>query len=159
MTRNEEIKLVSTVNTFFGVDIVKRSRKRELVDVKHAFRYVMRDLGYGLAKIGNMMNCDHATVLHSYNKAHDYMAYDKDFTDLVFVMKSVVREFHAANNIRTKRSEETRSESILSVFCMLLYKFEGDQINEDELEHWLCLAGLEQSQYRTIVENKLLQEA
>jgi len=150
MTRAEEMRLLNTVNEFFNVNIIQKLRKRELVDIKHAFRYVMRDMGYSLAEISRMMQCNHATVIHSYKQAKVLMEVEQDFANMVNIMKSIISDFHLSYRIKTRKLEMNREKSMISIFCVLLNEVR-EYVGEDGVDYWLSMAQLEPKQFKNIV--------
>ena len=159
MTVAEEMRLINTVNDFFTVNINKKSRKRELVDIKHAFRYVMRDMGYGYTDIARMNNCNHATVIHSNSKALDLMETESEFAKVVHIMRSLVSDFHISYRIKTRKLEQDREKSMISMFCILLNEVK-DYVGEDGVEYWLAKTRLERKQFENIIYiEKILEEA
>lgn len=59
-------KIVKKVSTEFGLDITKRSRKREYVYARAVYYKIARDMyNKTLSEIGRSVGVDHATVLHS----------------------------------------------------------------------------------------------
>ena len=157
MTLAEELRLIDTVNRFFNIDLKEKSRRRELVDMKHAFRYIMRDMGYSFGDIGRMINCHHATVIHSGKKVIDLMEIEPSFKDMVYVMRSVIKDFHLSYRIKTRKLEQNREKSMISTFCVLLNEVK-DHIGEDGVEYWLMRAKLEPQQYENIVYTELMLE-
>lgn len=60
-----------------------KSRKRELVHIRHVALYLVRENlpkeEIGLASIGSLFGgLDHATVLHAHKKISDYLSYQRD---------------------------------------------------------------------------------
>ena len=66
-------------------DIKGRSRKREIVTVRHVFCYLATEqTEKTLEAIGNTINRNHATVVHSRLKAEEFIeTKDKQFMDLL----------------------------------------------------------------------------
>ena len=159
MTVAEEMRLLNTVNEFFNVNLNQKLRKRELVDIKHAFRYVMRDMGYSLADVGRMMGCNHATVIHSYKQAKALMEVEQEFANMVSIMRSIISDFHVSYRIKTRKLEMNREKSMISVFCVLLNEVR-EYVGEDGLDYWLSRAQLEPKQFENIVfAESILEEA
>ena len=158
MTILEEKRLIHTVNDYFLVDIKSRSRKRELIDVKHAFRYGMRKLGYRVADIGRMMDCDHATVLHSVKAANNLIETEAAFGHLVGVMGGILSDFHVANKLRTKINENIAKKSIMATFCDLLHR-SSEFIDYDEVLDWLDKANIEEYEYMNLTGQEIQEEA
>jgi len=152
MTLSEEKRLIKTVNDYFSVDITDTWRKRELVDIKHAFRYNMRKLGYRVADIGRMLDCNHATVVHSVRTAKNFMETDQSFTTLVNIMGDVIRDFHAANKLLSRVNENIAKKSITMLFCDLLDR-SSEFIDHEELVSWLDRARIQEFEFYNIVES------
>ena len=61
-TEMEELK--SIVNKTFSIDILKRCRKRELVDARRVFSKILRERGYTLITIAKYLKKDHSTIIN-----------------------------------------------------------------------------------------------
>lgn len=159
MTLAEEMRLIHTVDRYFNVSITNKSRRREFLDIKHAFRFVMREMGYGFTDIGRMIGCQHATVIHSYKMAVDLIETEPDFSKIVNVMKSVISDFHVSYRIKTRKMEMERKKSMVTTFCVLLNEVK-DYVGEDGVKYWLHKAKLEQHQFDNIIfVESILEEA
>jgi hypothetical protein len=152
MTLSEEKRLIKTVNEYFSVDITSNKRQRELVDIKHAFRFNMRKLGYRFADIGRMLNCNHATVVHSVTASKNLIETDRSFETLSNIMGDVIRDFHAANKLLSRVNENIAKKSITMLFCDLLDR-SSEFIDHEELVSWLDRARIQEFEFYNIVES------
>jgi len=73
---NNLIKLVSEHS---GLDITKKTRKREYVEARAVYYKLARAESYSLTDIGKSVGVDHATVIHSLNNFHLIEKYNKKF--------------------------------------------------------------------------------
>ena len=63
-----------------GQDVNKRSRKRELIEARFIYFFILREReGMGLQKIGNTVKMDHASVLYGCRKITDWIEIDLKF--------------------------------------------------------------------------------
>lgn len=151
MTLSEEKRLIQTVNEYFLVDITSTSRKRELIDIKHAFRFGMRKLGYRVADIGRMIGCDHATVVNSVKVANNLIETEPAFKELITIMRAILEDFHVANKLRTRINENIAKKSIMATFCDLLYR-SSEFLDHQEVLDWLDRANIQEYEYKNLAE-------
>jgi len=57
-----------------GIDITKKCRKKEYIEMKACTSYVMRKMGFQYTEIGKYMNLDHSTIIH-HIKIYDAMRF------------------------------------------------------------------------------------
>lgn len=76
-------KIIKKVSTEFGLDITKRSRKREYVYARAVYYKIARDMyNKTLSEIGRSVGVDHATVLHSIKNVFPVIErFEPDITD------------------------------------------------------------------------------
>ena len=76
----EKFKKIIELETGVNVEIV--SRKRNFVEARAMYYKLLRDvLNMTLQAIGDTVNKDHATIIHSLNSVDDWMKYDKKLAD------------------------------------------------------------------------------
>lgn len=67
-----EERLKDIVNQVFDVDVMGKTRKREVVEARMVYSRILRDSEYmTLSKIAKSLNKNHATIIH-YNKNFEY---------------------------------------------------------------------------------------
>lgn len=57
-------ELIKNIELLTGININTKSRKREIVELKSLYSYLMRKRGYTLSQIGQEISLHHASVLH-----------------------------------------------------------------------------------------------
>jgi len=76
----EKFKKIIELETGVNVEIV--SRKRNFVEARAIYYKLLRDvLNMTFQAIGDTVNKDHATIIHSLNSIDDWMKYDRKLTD------------------------------------------------------------------------------
>ena len=76
----EKFKKIIEFETGVNVEIV--SRKRNFVEARAMYYKLLRDvLNMTLQAIGDTVNKDHATIIHSLNSVNDWMKYDRKLAD------------------------------------------------------------------------------
>jgi hypothetical protein len=60
----EYLKLLKDIKTITGIDITKKSRLRQVVEIKAIFCNIMRKQQYTYQKIGSAINMNHASIIH-----------------------------------------------------------------------------------------------
>jgi hypothetical protein len=71
-TSSKHKMLREIVNEVFGVDIMDKSRKRNIVDARMVYAKILRDAGYSLTDIGGSIGKHHTTII-SYLSEGEYM--------------------------------------------------------------------------------------
>lgn len=70
--------LQETIENFLGVyDIDSKRRSEEIVKARTMYFVIARKRNYSLDFIGNIVNRNHATVIHGLKLHDNYMRYDK----------------------------------------------------------------------------------
>ena len=76
----EKFKKIIELETGVNVEIV--SRKRNFVEARAMYYKLLRDVSnMTLQAIGDTVNKDHATIIHSLNSVDDWMRYDRKLAD------------------------------------------------------------------------------
>ena len=76
----EKFKKIIELETGVNVEIV--SRKRNFVEARAMYYKLLRDVSnMTLQAIGDTVNKDHATIIHSLNSVDDWMKYDRKLAD------------------------------------------------------------------------------
>lgn len=78
MNKNKELlEILQKVCDASGImphDILSKTRKREIVIARQLFCYItVKYFNYTLKNVGNFLNRDHSTVVHSVNAYTDYL--------------------------------------------------------------------------------------
>lgn len=89
--------VVSAIVKTTGIEFSKvqsHSRRREIVDARHLFCYFARkESKMSFKEIGDIINRDHASVMHASNKVKNLMEYDKEFMQKVPEITSLILEY------------------------------------------------------------------
>lgn len=83
---------ISTVISAFGVsmnDIQSKCRKAELCDIRMILTYEMRQGGYTYARIGEILNRDHSTIMWNFNNYEGRILYDENFKKKVLLVEKL----------------------------------------------------------------------
>jgi len=88
---DQDEDVIGSFAEYFGVakeTIVRKSRKKEMVELRDTIVYFLREYAQmSFPAIGNLLNRDHTTIMHSYEKTHSRVQLDNDletkFPDLV----------------------------------------------------------------------------
>lgn len=76
----EKFKKIIELETGVNVEIV--SRKRNFVEARAMYYKLLRDVSnMTFQAIGDTVNKDHATIIHSLNSVDDWMKYDRKLAD------------------------------------------------------------------------------
>ena len=85
-----------------GIDITKKCRRREYIEMKACTSYVMRKMGFQYTEIGKYMNLDHATIIH-HIKIYDAMRFS---SARVQDMEDILLGKSTTNSKEIKKLEE-----------------------------------------------------
>ena len=152
MTDSQAQKLIRRVNEYFEVDLMKRSRARHLVDVRHTFMTSLRKRGYKTTDIGRYLGKDHATVIHASRKVKELCDYDKDMKKLVEYMDDLVDDFFATEKIYSKGSFIDKYESNRIVASRLIDEYVKDH---KEIINWLDRFGISYEEFKAFTSRQL----
>ncbi len=96
-----EERLKDIVNQIFKVDVMKKTRKREVVEARMVYSKILRDSEFMTAsRIAKSLNKNHATILH-YNKNFKYFIKpDERLWDMYLTCARIYNETdHIANTL------------------------------------------------------------
>tara|TARA_R110000744_G_scaffold90273_1_gene175289 strand:+ start:463 stop:1101 length:639 start_codon:yes stop_codon:yes gene_type:complete len=94
-----------------GCDITIKTRKREYVQARNLFSHFSREAGYTLEKIGEFLNKDHATIIHSLKSFQNDIETDVHFQKQHTQLQGILANTNAQKYINS-------SENILEAFKM-----------------------------------------
>jgi hypothetical protein len=79
-----EEKIIELIEQELGIDITQECRKREIVEARALYFYVIKQLypKRSLNSIGNTLNKNHATVIHALRNYTIYEEYNSKLSDL-----------------------------------------------------------------------------
>ena len=96
------------------LDIVKdiKTRRRDIVAYRQVFCYIARNSGYTFKAIGDVIQKDHATVIHSCRSISDLLEIkDPDIVRLYQKVTQYIEINHHATIIEPSLGEESNDES------------------------------------------------
>jgi hypothetical protein len=80
LCREKTRKIISSVNKFYSVNCLEKTRKRIIVIPRQiAMYYAYKETNLCSTSVGLLFNKDHATVLHSINMVESMMKFDPKF--------------------------------------------------------------------------------
>jgi hypothetical protein len=76
--------IIEQIQILTCVDITERTRKREVVELRSVYFTIMKAIkpNYTLAKLGDTLQLDHATVIHSLSNFEMYMMQNSKLQDI-----------------------------------------------------------------------------
>lgn len=95
--------LKTLIDTLYGINIMRTSRERKIVDARFIYAKILRERGYTLQSIGNSLKKDHTTILHYITQSDNLMKYDNLFAEKYTTCKSY---FLRDNPIYSKEMKE-----------------------------------------------------
>lgn len=106
-----EMDILNTIiKDVMGVEIVKRTNKREAVNGRKLFSKILSDRGYTRSEIGRYLKKDHSTIVH-------YM-YDVD--DMIKHTDGMADRYLACKNYFNNSVSETTNEENKSIISLKL---------------------------------------
>jgi len=148
MNSRQKEKLVQIINEHFDVDILKNTRQRRIVDVRHCLSYALRKRDYTYTEIGRMLKKDHATIIHAERKVEELYLVDRDFTKLVNAVNDVIDNFYTTNKIYGRKSHIEGYESIRMTAARLLER-SSQYMDKEEIDSWMDRIGISKKEYNT----------
>ena len=92
------ILIKNIVEKEFGLDITKRTRRREYVEARAIYYGLLRDYTtLGLANIGRSIKKNHATVLHGQRNLKDWLVVDKRIMEIYNKLEGKLKRIVAEN--------------------------------------------------------------
>jgi hypothetical protein len=73
--------LKDVVNNILNINIMMKSRKRNIVDTRMIYSKILRERGHTVASIGHSLNRDHTTVLYYLEHFETLSRYDSIFLE------------------------------------------------------------------------------
>jgi len=126
-------RLQEVINDYTGVDVVAKSRKREIIEMRSLYFDILKDLepNKTYSSIGESVNVDHSTVIHSLNK---YNMYEKFSPNLKAIRKKVIGAFRVESleqlEVVYEEVKETKKTfEIIEQLNQLLIDTEGTEKN------------------------------
>tara|TARA_B110000977_G_scaffold173020_1_gene225850 strand:+ start:2593 stop:2994 length:402 start_codon:yes stop_codon:yes gene_type:complete len=118
----EAISFVSNLTGVPQIDIMKKSRERNLVVSRHFLRYYLRrNFEMTFKEVGDLTNGHHSSVIHSVRYVEDYSLFDKTYKlykesidARVFVQKLTPRE-KITKVLVSARNNEFKCNAILEI--------------------------------------------
>lgn len=118
----EAISFVSNLTGVPQMDMMKKSRERDLVVSRHFLRYYLRrNCKMTFKEVGDLTNGHHSSVIHSVRYVEDYSLFDKTYKlykesidAKVFVQKLTPRE-KITKVLVSQRNNEFKCNAILEV--------------------------------------------
>ena len=118
----EAISFVSNLTGVPQIDIMKKSRERNLVVSRHFLRYYLRrNFEMTFKEVGDLTNGHHSSVIHSVRYVEDYSLFDKTYKlykesidARVFVQKLTPRE-KVTKVLVSTRNNEFKCNAILEI--------------------------------------------
>ncbi len=90
--------IIETVTEYFQIsqeDIFSNSREKRIVYPRQVITYLLRDiLGLSFKNIGNILNKDHTTIIHSYEKINVMFASPKVYRDISNIREKLYEKYH-----------------------------------------------------------------
>ncbi len=89
-TNNQyEMDILRTIiKDVIGVEIVKRTNKREAVDARRIFSKILSDRGYTRSEVAKYLKKDHTSIVHYMSDVDDMIRYVPNFADQYMACKN-----------------------------------------------------------------------
>jgi hypothetical protein len=119
-------RLLEVITENTGIDVTLRTRKRETVEMRSLYCNVLKDLqpNKTLKSIGDSLNLDHSTILHSLSK---YKMYERFSPQLKSMRKRIISNFKEVEEEEIK--ETKRTYAIIEQLNQLLEDTAGTETN------------------------------
>jgi len=143
--KNKLVSIKRIIENEIGERIDTKNRRRHLTYARAIYCKAGRDLGLSFSTIGQLINRDHATIMHSVKVIFPFSQEDSYYRNLHAVISSVVE---AAIN---KEDERDIDDNVDRVKRMSL-KIERLQQENDALNHQLTLLKSNSARFTDLFE-------
>jgi hypothetical protein len=118
-------RLLEVITENTGIDVTVKTRKRETIEMRSLYCSVLKDLepNKTLKAIGESLNLDHSTIVHSLSK---YEMYERFSPDLKTMRKRIISNF---KEVEEEAKEIKKNYKIIDQLNQLLIDTEGSEIN------------------------------
>ena len=86
---NEMDSLKYIIDKIFGVNLMKNSRQRNIVDSRLIYAKILRDRGHTLKSIGRSIHKDHTTIIHYINQVDHLIKHDVRLAEKYVTCKNI----------------------------------------------------------------------
>ena len=119
-------RLLEVITENTGIDVTVKTRKRETIEMRSLYCSVLKDLepNKTLKAIGESLNLDHSTIVHSLSK---YEMYERSSPDLKTLKKRIISNFKEVADEEPK--EIKKNYKIIDQLNQLLVDTEGTEAN------------------------------
>jgi hypothetical protein len=118
-------RLLEVITENTGIDVTVKTRKRETIEMRSLYCSVLKDLepNKTLKAIGESLNLDHSTIVHSLSK---YEMYERFSPDLKTMRKRIISNF---KEVEEEAKEIKKNYKIIDQLNQLLIDTEGSETN------------------------------
>jgi hypothetical protein len=118
-------RLLEVITENTGIDVTVKTRKRETIEMRSLYCSVLKDLepNKTLKAIGESLNLDHSTIVHSLSK---YEMYERFSPDLKTMRKRIISNF---KEVEEESKEIKKNYKIIDQLNQLLIDTEGTETN------------------------------
>jgi hypothetical protein len=111
VTLDDIRKIIQEHEGVNGKDIIKKTRKREIVFARQCEMYFAREFNLGsLAEVGSIFgDKDHATVTHAVKTINNLIDSDKNIRAKIFNYRSKITSLASLRDLKTKFNDDTLS--------------------------------------------------
>ncbi len=118
-------RLLSIVESVYSLDLKIKSRKREYVSARISYCVMLRDLGFGYAKIGKIVGKCHATIIYYYNLFDAYEKTDNRFRKF---HEKILYQFHK-DDVTIFDVEKLELESKVNILNLRVKELDSHNAN------------------------------
>lgn len=86
---NEMESLKYIIDKIFGVNLMKNSRQRNIVDSRLIYAKILRDRGHTLKSIGRSISKDHTTIIHYIGQVDHLIKHDVVLAEKYITCKNI----------------------------------------------------------------------
>jgi hypothetical protein len=87
VTEMNDLKYI--IDKIFGVDLMKNSRQRNIVDSRLIYAKILRDRGHTFQSIGRSINKDHTTIVYYINQVDNIIKHDVRIAEKYATCKNI----------------------------------------------------------------------
>lgn len=122
--------LFLTAKNLYNLNPLKKSRKVEYVFARAIIIFLLRERGYGITQLANILDCNHATIIYHYNNHQSNMMFSEEYRIMYHKILPYVKE-------NQEFLYESASSKINEVINSLKKHLSNQEINDFLLSHTL----------------------
>lgn len=133
IAESEMASLTEIVNKHFNENILRKSRRVNLVNARMVFSKILRERGYTLSQIGRFLSKDHSTIVNYMSNFSTYLHQDRHLRESYMICAEELSRHHKPKE--TVNVEDLMKEVLSLRSEISQIKYREDKIRKTELRY------------------------